>query len=95
MNSPNRWAKLSDLALHLAHRQEWMPLAEAAVLYRVTAETMTAWVRQRRFTGCEIESSIWVSRNELESALHRRPGSSVHNQVGVHPNMHPTTHHRE
>lgn len=27
-----------------------MPLTEAALLYRVTAETMLAWVRQRRFT---------------------------------------------
>jgi hypothetical protein len=84
MNTLNRWARLSDLALHMAYRQEWMPLAEAAILYRVTTETMIAWVRQQRFRSCEIESSIWVSRDELESALRRRPVSATHSGICTH-----------
>jgi hypothetical protein len=90
MNIPNRWAKLSDLARHLAYRQEWMPLAEAAAFYRVTPETMVAWVRQRRFTAREIESSLWVSRNELELGLRRRPSSATLPHYVTHTNNHHT-----
>jgi hypothetical protein len=90
MNIPNRWAKLSDLARHLAYRQEWMPLVEAAAFYRVTPETMVAWVRQRRFTAREIESSLWVSRNELELGLRRRPSSATLPYYVTHTNNHHT-----
>ena len=90
MNTPTRWASVAELARHLAYRQEWMPLTEAALLYRVTAETMSAWVRQRRFTTCEIESAIWISRDELESALRRRPGSQPTSSSYAIPRHTPT-----
>jgi hypothetical protein len=95
MNIPNRWAKLSDLARHLVYRQEWMPLAEAATFYRVTPETMVAWVRQRRFTAREIESSLWISRQELETGLCRRPSSASLPQHVAHTNGYHTMIHRE
>jgi hypothetical protein len=75
MPIPQRWSSLADLARHLARRQEWLPLREAAELYRVTPETMLAWVRQNRFRSCEHGATVWVLRAQLEEALRRRPGA--------------------
>ncbi|GAB4171721.1 MAG: hypothetical protein Fur005_33520 [Roseiflexaceae bacterium] len=68
-----RWNSLASLATELAQRQEWMPLREAADLYRVTPETMQAWVRDQHFRSCRFQHALWVSRSDLEAGLRRKP----------------------
>lgn len=68
-----RWISLSDLVRHTLHQQEWLSLREAADLYRVTDETMLAWVRAGAFPTCTIEGRTWVARAALEAALRRKP----------------------
>ncbi len=68
-----RWASLADFARQLVIQQRWMVLREAANLYRVTPETMQAWVRQGRFTAQRINGVLWIDRAELESGLRRPP----------------------
>jgi hypothetical protein len=75
MTRPQRWGSVAELAQHMARRQTWLPLREAADLYRVTPETMLAWVRGSHFTGKYFDGALWVARDELESALRRRPDS--------------------
>jgi hypothetical protein len=74
--SAGRWRSLSDLAQHLVVRQDWLPLREAARLYRVTPETMQSWASQGHFRSCRIHSATWVSRVDLESGLRRTPEPS-------------------
>jgi hypothetical protein len=71
------WRSLGDLAQHLVLRQDWLPLREAARLYRVTPETMQIWLRGGHFHACQIHSKLWISRAELEAGLRRRPGHSA------------------
>ena len=40
MRRRRHWSSLAEMAQHLVLQQEWMLLAEAAALYRVTPETM-------------------------------------------------------
>jgi hypothetical protein len=61
-----------------------MPLPEAARLYRVTPDTMLIWVRQECFTSRIITNEIWISREELESALRRRPGQYAETNCQTH-----------
>jgi hypothetical protein len=68
-----RWRSLGDLAQHMVVRQDWLPLREAARLYRVTPETMKDWVRAGYFQSCRIRTATWVSRAELEEGLRRHP----------------------
>lgn len=68
-----RWASLAHLAQYLMHQQEWMPLHEAARLYRVTPDTMQAWVRQGKFSAKELDDDLWIARAELYSALRQLP----------------------
>ncbi len=68
-----QWASLNDLMRHLIRQQEWMSLREAAELYRVTDETMLAWVRAGAFTNQNRDGRIWVARADLEAALRRKP----------------------
>ncbi len=72
----HRWTSLSDLVRHTLRQQEWLSLREAAELYRVTDETMLAWVRAGAFPSRTIEGRMWVARAELEAALRRKPGVS-------------------
>jgi predicted site-specific integrase-resolvase len=58
---------------HMALREEWMSLAEAAELYRVTPDTMQGWAKTGRFTARRFAGELWVSRAELHAALRRRP----------------------
>lgn len=69
-----RWTSLSDLVRHTLRQQEWLSLREAAELYRVTDETMLAWVRAGAFPSKTIDGRTWVARAELEAALRRKPG---------------------
>ena len=73
MKTLQRWRSLAELARHMATEQQWMPLRTAAKLYRVTPETMQAWVRQGHFTSTRIKTALWISREELESGLCRQP----------------------
>lgn len=73
MANIGRWASLGDMARHLARRQEWLPLVEAAQLYRVTPETMLHWVRDQYFRSCLFDQQLWVDRNQLERELCRPP----------------------
>jgi hypothetical protein len=45
MRSRRRWSSLSALVRATLRQEEWMTVREAAALYRVTDETMLAWVR--------------------------------------------------
>lgn len=74
MASRQRWTSLSDLVKHALRQQEWLSLREAAELYRVTDETMLAWVRAGAFPSRIIDGRTWVARAELEAALRRKPG---------------------
>ncbi len=73
MRTPQRWRSITELARHLAIEQQWIPLRKAATLYRVTPETMHAWVREGYFTSTHIKHTLWVSREELENGLCRKP----------------------
>lgn len=56
-----------------ARRCDWLPMREAAQLYRVTDETMLAWLDAGAFTVLREGRIVWVSRAELEAGLRRRP----------------------
>lgn len=73
MTIQQRWASLSDLMRHAIREQEWLSLRAAADMYRVTDETMLAWVRGGAFTSRTIDGRVWVARADLEQALKRRP----------------------
>ncbi|MGB9750714.1 MAG: hypothetical protein C0183_19135 [Roseiflexus castenholzii] len=69
-----RWNSLSAMLRHALRQQEWLSLRDAAALYRVTDETMLAWVRAGVFPSRTFEGRIWVARADLEAALRRKPG---------------------
>jgi hypothetical protein len=71
-----RWRSLSEYVQHLAVKQDWMPLREAAALYRVTPETMQTWVQQQHFSSTRFNTALWISRTELEDGLRRLPADS-------------------
>lgn len=73
MTARRRWASLADLLRHTIHQQEWVSLRDAAALYRVTDETMLAWVRAGAFDSQQIDGHVWVARGDLEAALKRKP----------------------
>jgi hypothetical protein len=77
-----RWSSLQEMALEMVRRAEWLPLREAAALYRVTPDTMRVWLRQDIFTSTYFGAEIWVARTELYDALQRPPragsGSAAH-----------------
>lgn len=70
---PRRWRSIAELARRMALEQEWLPLREAAALYRVTPETMLGWARQRCFSSRYVDGALWVSREELQQGLRRMP----------------------
>ncbi len=74
MAQRQRWTSLSDLVRHTLRQQEWLSLREAAELYRVTDETMLAWIRAGAFPSRTSDGRTWVARAELEAALRRKPG---------------------
>ena len=69
----HRWASLQEMAHDLLRRTEWLPLREAAALYRVTPDTMRVWVQRGIFPSTTFGNEVWVARNELEGALRRPP----------------------
>jgi hypothetical protein len=73
MRSRRRWSSLSALVRATLRQEEWMTVREAAALYRVTDETMLAWVRAGAFPMQVEEGRTWVARAALEAALHRMP----------------------
>ncbi len=73
MQSRQRWSSLSALVRATLRQEEWMTVREAAALYRVTDETMLAWVRAGAFPMQVEEGRTWVARAALEAALHRMP----------------------
>lgn len=68
-----RYASVGMLVAELVLRQEWMPLREAAALYRVTDETMLEWGRDGAFATTDVGGRLWFSREDLTGALRRRP----------------------
>jgi len=68
-----RWPSLAAMVQHMALREEWMPLREAAELYRVTTDTMLFWIEAGKFTTRRIGGELWLSREELYAGLRRRP----------------------
>ena len=58
---------------HMIRRQEWVPLQEAAKLYRVTTETMLSWTREGKFKSQYEDEILWISRSELYDALRNPP----------------------
>ncbi|MGQ9547494.1 MAG: helix-turn-helix domain-containing protein [Roseiflexus sp.] len=83
MKSRRRWSSLSALLRETLRQEEWMTLREAAALYRVTDETMLAWVRKGAFPSKREDGRTWVAREALEAALHRMPEprrTSAHNE---------------
>ncbi len=68
-----RWSSLSALLRATIRQEEWMTVREAAALYRVTDETMLAWVRARAFPSKHEEGRTWVARAALEAALRQMP----------------------
>jgi hypothetical protein len=73
MRSRRRWSSLSALVRATLRQEEWMTVREAAALYRVTDETMLAWVRAGAFPTQVEEGRTWVGRAALEAALRRMP----------------------
>jgi hypothetical protein len=73
MRSRRRWSSLSALVRATLRQEEWMTVREAAALYRVTDETMLAWVRAGAFPTQVEDGRTWVGRAALEAALHRMP----------------------
>jgi len=73
MRSRRRWSSLSALVRATLRQEEWMTVREAAALYRVTDETMLAWVRAGAFPMQVEEGRTWVGRAALEAALRRMP----------------------
>ena len=73
MRSRRRWSSVSALVRATLRQEEWMTVREAAALYRVTDETMLAWVRAGAFPMQVEEGRTWVGRAALEAALHRMP----------------------
>ena len=69
----HRWASLQAMAHDLLRRAEWLPLREAAALYRVTPDTMRVWVQRDIFPSTTFGNEVWVARDELEGALRRPP----------------------
>ncbi|HEU5089364.1 MAG TPA: hypothetical protein VFT99_18035 [Roseiflexaceae bacterium] len=69
----HRWASLQEMAQDMLRRAEWLPLREAAALYRVTPDTMRVWVQREIFPSTTFGNEVWVARNELEAALRRPP----------------------
>jgi hypothetical protein len=61
------------MAQELLRHAEWLPLREAAELYRVTPDTMRLWLRQGLFTSTYFGAEVWVARSELYDALRRPP----------------------
>jgi hypothetical protein len=70
-----RWPSLAAMVRHMALREEWMPLREAAALYRVTTDTMAVWVEAGKFSTRRVGDELWLSREELVSALRRPPAN--------------------
>jgi hypothetical protein len=68
-----RWPSLGAMVRHMALREQWMSLAEAAELYRVTPDTVQFWARVGAFTSRRFAGELWLSRAELHAALRRRP----------------------
>ncbi len=69
-----RWKSIDAMVQHMVIRQEWMPIKEAADLYRVTDETMQMWIRTGKFAGRYFGDELWIARGELLHALRRQPG---------------------
>ncbi len=75
MKQQYRWPSLADMVRHVMHQQEWMALADAANLYRVTPETMRGWARQGLFGAQHSDGEWWLNREQLYSALRHLPTS--------------------
>jgi predicted site-specific integrase-resolvase len=67
---------------HMLLHEEWMALRDAAELYRVTPDTMQVWVEAGKFTAQRIGDELWLSREELISALRRPPAAQPQAQRG-------------
>ncbi len=73
MRSRRLWSSLSALVRATLRQEEWMTVREVVVLYRVTDETMLAWVRAGAFPMQVEEGRTWMGRAALEAALNRMP----------------------
>jgi excisionase family DNA binding protein len=72
-----RWPSLAAMLRHMVLHEEWMSVKEAADLYRVTTDTMLVWAQAGKFAARRIDGELWLSREELFSALRRAPAKPL------------------